>query len=97
SFPYTTLFRSLGILGLILVGLYYLIERPIKSKKETTTVKKITWREVDKKIWIFVVIGLVLNVITKGLETWMPIYFLQAQHINLTNLAWLVPLPVIAG
>src|SRR5699024_11226254 len=71
-------FYFLGILGLILVGLYYLIERPIKSKKETTTVKKINWREVDKRIWIFVIIGLVLNVITKGLETWMPIYFLQA-------------------
>lgn len=90
-------FYFLGILGLILVGLYYLIERPIKSKKETTTAKKINWREIDKRIWIFVIIGLVLNVITKGLETWMPIYFLQAQHINLKNLAWLVPLPVIAG
>lgn len=34
-------FYFLGILGLILVGLYYLIERPIKSKKETTTAKKL--------------------------------------------------------
>ena len=27
----------------------------------------------------------------------MPVYFLQEQGINLKNLAWLVPLPVISG
>ena len=53
--------------------------------------------KIDHRVWAFVVIGLALNIITKGLETWMPVYFLQEQGINLKNLAWLVPLPVISG
>lgn len=53
--------------------------------------------KIDHRVWAFVVIGLALNIITKGLETWMPVYFLQEQGINLKNLAWLVPLPVIFG
>lgn len=91
-------FVWLGISGLGLMLIYYLLERPLKSlKEESKTFKKIVWKDIDSRVWAFVIIGLALNIITKGLETWMPVYFLKEQGINLKNLAWLVPLPVISG
>ncbi|MBU3828019.1 MAG: MFS transporter [Candidatus Lactobacillus pullistercoris] len=91
-------FVWLGISGLGLMLIYYLLERPLKSlKEESKTFKKIVWKDIDSRVWAFVIIGLALNIITKGLETWMPVYFLKEQGINLKNLAWLVPLPVMSG
>ncbi len=91
-------FVWLGIGGLGLMLIYYLLERPLKSlKEESKTFKKIVWKDIDSRVWAFVIIGLALNIITKGLETWMPVYFLKEQGINLKNLAWLVPLPVTSG
>ena len=91
-------FVWLGIGGLGLMLIYYLLERPLKSlKEESKAFKKIVWKDIDSRVWAFVIIGLALNIITKGLETWMRVYFLKEQGINLKNLAWLVPLPVISG
>lgn len=91
-------FAWLGIGGLVVMVAYYLIERPLKNvKQEVKGCSKIQWKDIDSRIWVFVIIGLALNVITKGLETWMPVYFLKEQGINLKSLAWLVPLPVISG
>ena len=91
-------FICLGIGGLVLMFIYFLYERPISSRSTSSEgSKKIVWSEIDSRVWAFVFIGLALNVITKGLEAWMPIYFLKEQGINLKNLAWLVPLPTIAG
>lgn len=91
-------FVWLGIGGLIVMVAYYFVERPIKNSSFGGQQRtKIEWKNIDSRVWVFVVIGLALNVITKGLETWMPVYFLQERGINLKNLAWLVPLPVISG
>lgn len=91
-------FVWLGIGGLVVMVAYYLVERPIKNEKAAGQARqKIEWKNIDSRVWVFVVIGMALNIITKGLETWMPVYFLQEQGINLKNLAWLVPLPVISG
>ena len=91
-------FVWLGVGGFIILLAYYLVERPINSSQENGQARpKIEWKKIDHRVWAFVVIGLALNIITKGLETWMPVYFLQEQGINLKNLAWLVPLPVISG
>ena len=91
-------FVWLGIGGLVVMVAYYIIERPLKSvKQEVKGRSKIQWKDIDSRIWVFVIIGLALNVITKGLETWMPVYFLKEQGSNLKSLAWLVPLPVISG
>ena len=91
-------FVWLGIIGLVVLVAYYLVERPIKQAATSGAQRpKIEWRNIDSRVWVFVVIGLALNIITKGLETWMPVYFLQARGINLKNLTWLVPLPVISG
>lgn len=48
-------------------------------------------------VWVFVVIGLVLNIIIKGMEIWMLVYFLNVCYINLVNLVWLVFLLMIVG
>lgn len=91
-------FVWLGVIGLVVLVAYYLVERPIKQAATSGAQRpKIEWRNIDSRVWVFVVIGLALNIITKGLETWMPVYFLQARGINLKNLTWLVPLPVISG
>lgn len=91
-------FLWLGLGGLVLLVAYYLLECPLHATRPAGTArKKIEWSKIDARVWVFVVIGLALNVITKGLETWMPVYFLQEQGINLKNLAWLVPLPTISG
>lgn len=91
-------FLWLGLGGLVLLVAYYLLERPLHTARPAGTArKKIEWSKIDARVWVFVIIGLALNVITKGLETWMPVYFLQEQGINLKNLAWLVPLPTISG
>jgi len=90
-------FYYLGAFGIILVGLYALSDRKVATVAKKATTHKINWRELDARVWLFVVLGLALNVITKGLETWMPIYFLTSQHLELKKLAWLVPLQTIAG
>ena len=91
-------FVWLGVIGLVVMVAYYLVERPIKQAATSGAQRtKIEWRNIDSRVWVFVVIGLALNIITKGLETWMPVYFLQERGINLKNLTWLVPLPVISG
>lgn len=91
-------FIWLGIGGIVITLVYYLLERPLKSiRKEVAARPQIKWQNIDYRVWVFVIIGLALNVITKGLEAWMPVYFLREQGINLKSLAWLVPLPVISG
>ena len=91
-------FIWLGLGGIVITLVYYLLERPLKSiRKEVAARPQIKWQNIDRRVWVFVIIGLALNVITKGLEAWMPVYFLREQGINLKNLAWLVPLPVISG
>ena len=98
SSNWRTAFGWLGAAGLVITLVYYLLERPLKSvHQEVATRPHIKWQSIDRRVWAFVVIGLALNVITKGLETWMPVYFLKEQGINLKSLAWLVPLPVISG
>lgn len=83
-----------AIMGLIIVLLFLWL---VPKTNPTTSKPKFSWRILDRRLAVFVALGLVLNVITKALETWMPVYFLTARHINLANLAWLVPLPTIAG
>lgn len=53
---------------------------------------KFDWRVIS---FTFVIFG--LNVITRGLDTWMPTYLLRARHINLAGITWLVPLPNICA
>ena len=91
-------FFWLGAFGLLLMVIYLFFRGHGGGQTVTKQERqKINWKEIDPRVWAFVVIGLALNIITKGMETWMPVYFLNARHINLANLAWLVPLPTIAG
>lgn len=91
-------FHVVGLIGIVYLVCYYFLERPLGKEivdRETgdTKVKgNFDWRVVS---FTFVIFG--LNVITKGLDTWMPTYLLQEQHINLKGIAWLVPLPSITA
>ncbi|MEE5988747.1 MFS transporter [Ligilactobacillus equi] len=94
-------FHIMGIIGLTFVVIYFLFERPIAQKKQVKATdskkEKFSWKAVDPRIWSFFFIIFGLNIITKGLDTWMPTYLLTARKINLAGIAWLVPLPSIAA
>lgn len=90
-------FHIMGLIGLVYVLIYWLKERPLTTNVTKSASKKFNWKLVDKRIWSFFFIIFGLNTITKGLDTWMPTYLLTARHINLTGIAWLVPLPSIAA
>ncbi|MEF2722114.1 MAG: MFS transporter, partial [Limosilactobacillus fermentum] len=82
-------FFWLGVFGLLLMVSYLFFRGHGGGQTVTKQERqKISWKEIDPRVWAFVVIGLALNIITKGMETWMPVYFLNARHINLANLAW---------
>lgn len=91
-------FHFVGILGLVYVLIYFLLERPLNQEVpdyETGSSQekgKFDWRVLS---FSGVVFG--LSVITKGLDTWMPTYLLQARHINLKGITWLVPLPSVTA
>ena len=92
-------FFALGLLGLLILGSYCYYERPFSQTVSTSSApkQKLSLKQADSKIISFIIIGLSLNVVTKGLDTWMPTYLLAKRHLNLKNIAWLVPLPTIAG
>lgn len=91
-------FHVVGLIGLVYLVVYWWLERPLGRDitdydTGTKDVKgKFDWRVLS---FTFVIFG--LSVITKGLDTWMPTYLLQARHINLKGLTWLVPLPSVTA
>lgn len=94
-------FHILGIVGLVFVVVYFFV---MKSKQNTVTSQndkrpKIKWSTVleNKMIWQFFIVVFGLSSVTKGLDSWMPTYLLQARHINLAGVAWMVPLPSVAA
>lgn len=91
-------FHFVGFLGLVYVLVYFLLERPLGQ--EVTDYETGSRQEKGKFDWrVLSFSGVVfgLSVITKGLDTWMPTYLLQARHINLKGITWLVPLPSITA
>ncbi|WP_412990461.1 MFS transporter [Pediococcus siamensis] len=90
-----TSFHLMGIIGIIFVLIYAVILRPQKQ----ATDNKIAWRQVLRNgmMWQFFLVVFGLSVVTKGLDSWMPTYLLQARHINLAGIAWMVPLPSLAA
>lgn len=101
SLGWRVAFHLMGILGLIFVVIYYLALRPIRQKRAAAAgnTKRINWKAslLNPVVWQFFLVVLGLSVITKGLDSWMPTYLLQARHINLAGIAWLVPLPSISA
>jgi sugar phosphate permease len=92
----------MGIIGLVFVVAYIVVLRPIRQQVVNTNAKvqpKIPWSHVltNKMIWQFFVVVFGLSIVTKGLDTWMPTYLLQARHIHLAGVAWMVPLPSVAA
>lgn len=101
SFGWKSTFHVMGIIGVIFVIVYFLVLRNVHYKNDSTikSKTKINWGQVLKSrlIWQFFVVVFGLSMVTKGLDSWMPTYLLQARHINLAGIAWLVPLPSLAA
>lgn len=96
-------FHIIGILGLVFVIAYIFLLRPINDKNLNFNGKprktKIPWKKVltNSMIWKFFLVVFGMNIITKGLDTWMPTYLLQTRHIDLAGTGWMVSLPPIAA
>lgn len=95
-------FHLLGIVGIVFVIVYFFVMKPKQvAKQKAAGIKrnKIKWSEVltNKLIWQFFIVVFGLSSVTKGLDSWMPTYLLQARHINLAGVAWMVPLPSLAA
>lgn len=101
SFGWKATFHVMGIIGVIFVIVYFLVLRNVHYKNDSTikSKTKINWGQVLKSrlIWQFFIVVFGLSMVTKGLDSWMPTYLLQARHINLAGIAWLVPLPSLAA
>lgn len=97
-----TAFHLFGIIGVIFVVVYFFVvkpERQLKTPAGTPVKRQIAWKAmlVNPMIWQFFVVVFGLSAVTKGLDSWMPTYLLQARHINLSGVAWMVPLPSLAA
>lgn len=98
SFGWRFTFHTVGILGLAYLVLYWFLERPLgKEMPDYDTGNKSVKGKFDWRVISFSIVVFGFSVITKGLDTWMPTYLLQARHINLKGIAWLVPLPSITA
>lgn len=101
SVGWRSAFHLLGIVGIVFVVVYFFVMKPKQQKEKSTNSKraKVNWSQVltNKMIWQFFIVVFGLSSVTKGLDTWMPTYLLQARHINLAGVAWMVPLPSIAA
>ncbi|MFD1485111.1 MFS transporter [Lacticaseibacillus baoqingensis] len=96
-------FHVVGIIGLLFVAAFaammFRYRKAASNRQQDSTRPKIAWRTTlkDKMIWEFFLIVFGVSATTKGMDSWMPTYLLTTRHINLANLAWLVPLPSIAA
>ncbi|WP_155287695.1 MFS transporter [Lacticaseibacillus zhaodongensis] len=95
-------FHTMGIIGIIFVIVYAFVLRPKKQAQAAAAGvagKKVPWKQIltNGMLWKFFLVVFGLSVITKGLDSWMPTYLLQARHITLAGIAWMVPMPSIAA
>ena len=101
NFGWQTTFHLMGVIGVIFVIVYYFNLRHVTSQQQQLTHQRrhINWSSVihNRLIWQFFIVVFGLSIVTKGLDSWMPTYLLQARHINLAGIAWLVPLPALAA
>lgn len=101
AFGWQQAFHFLGIVGLIFVLVYFLVACPLKSHQQSNAAGKavINTKAVltNPITWQLFCIIFGLSMVTKGLDSWMPMYLLTTRHISLTGVAWMVPLPSIAA
>ena len=83
-----TAFHLMGLLGIVFIVVYAIILRPRKQARLKAsghaTQKRVPWKTVltNGVLWQFFLIVFGLSSVTKGLDSWMPTYLLQAGHIN---------------
>lgn len=102
TFGWRVSFHLMGLIGVAFVIVYAVILRPRRravAADKAGTIKRVSWKQIltNGMLWQFFLIVFGLSVITKGLDSWMPTYLLQARHINLAGISWMVPLPSIAA
>ncbi|WP_279491369.1 MFS transporter, partial [Lactiplantibacillus pentosus] len=87
NFGWQTTFHLMGVIGVIFVIVYYFNLRHVTYQQQQLSHQRhhINWSSVihNRLIWQFFIVVFGLSIVTKGLDSWMPTYLLQARHINL--------------
>jgi MFS family permease len=93
-------FTSIGVAGVLFALVYLLfVPRVVPGKAVTMTAKPETsnWRELigNRFLWQLLIVWFGLSCVNKGLDSWMPIYLLQARGLDLKAVGMLTPIPFV--
>ena len=93
-------FTSIGVAGILFALVYFLVvPRGAAGNAAARTAKPETsnWRELvgNRFLWQLLIVWFGLSCVNKGLDSWMPIYLLQARGLDLKAVGVLTPIPFV--
>ena len=107
-FGWRGMFQALGCIGLVYVFFYaffyaFFVKQVKPAEEEKAGAKKGSKKEYFLKllhfsiIWKLVVCAFCISCINKGLDAWMPTYFIAERGINLKAVGYVTPIPFMAS
>jgi sugar phosphate permease len=93
-------FTSIGIAGMVFaLGYFLFVPRVAPGAAVAKAAKPETsnWRELlgNRFLWQLLIVWFGLSCVNKGLDSWMPIYLLQARGLDLKAVGVLTPIPFV--
>ena len=93
-------FTSIGIAGIVFALVYLLFvprTSPGEGSAKTGKPAASDWRELvgSRFLWQLLIVWFGLSCVNKGLDSWMPIYLLQARGLDLKAVGVLTPIPFV--
>ncbi len=93
-------FTSIGIAGIVFALVYFwFVPRvaPGEAVAKTAKPAAANWRELlgSRFLWQLLIVWFGLSCVNKGLDSWMPIYLLQARGLDLKAVGVLTPIPFV--
>lgn len=93
-------FTSIGVAGIVFALVYLLfVPRVAPGSAVAQAAKPDTsnWRELlgNRFLWQLLIVWFGLSCVNKGLDSWMPIYLLQARGLDLKAVGVLTPIPFV--
>ena len=93
-------FASIGIAGILFALIYLLFVprvAPGVAAAKTAKPDVSNWRELlgNRFLWQLLIVWFGLSCVNKGLDSWMPIYLLQARGLDLKAVGVLTPIPFV--
>ncbi len=93
-------FTSIGVAGIVFALVYFLIVprvAPGSTMAQAAKPGTSNWRELlgNRFLWQLLIVWFGLSCVNKGLDSWMPIYLLQARGLDLKAVGVLTPIPFV--